>query len=92
MKPIWNTMTSFNRYLATIIPVIIGICVPCRDGPRSDFVAALGLDAITYAPGIKVEKRAPSDWSRAATLNRVLRRLYPDENYGEGEAVASAYS
>ena len=55
-------------------------------------MTALGLNTIAYAPGITKGQRAPEDWGRAATLNRVLRRLYPDSAYGEGKTVASALS
>ena len=55
-------------------------------------MAALGLHEVTYAPGILKGGKAPDEWGRAATLNRILRRLYPDENYGEGETVASTGS
>ena len=52
---------------------------------------ALGLEAITYAPGILAGKQAPEDMGRAYTLNRVLRRLYPEEGYSEADTIPSAH-
>lgn len=52
---------------------------------------ALGLDAITYAPGILAGKQTPEDMGRAFTLNRVLRRLYPEESYSEASTIPSTH-
>ncbi len=48
-----------------------------------DVVLKIALDGILYMPALDTEIRPGADLGKAATLNRVLRKLYPKDQVVE---------
>ena len=51
-------------------------CHECRVPAKMDLVRELSIDSILYMPGPEVVTET-TDISRGASLNRVLRKIYP---------------
>ena len=52
------------------------VCVSCRDPAKMELVREIAMDGVLYMPGPE-EPTHSTDLSKAACLNRVLRKIYP---------------